>query len=131
MQLFNSSVLPTTVVSWIVPVLNRFDFLNDDQPVAAIAYYVTPVGGDVSYIIFRHGAKNYVLVAADHPDPESDGKHLQNLSKKYQFGNIITTAGESVSVKDITTDKFLDDFFVKDESIYYYCVEIWTTSTTS
>lgn len=123
MQLFNSTSLPNSVIAWITPILSKFTFLSD-KPISAVGYYVAPVGGDVSFVIFQQDDKTYVLVTADYPDPRHDSGQLQQLSQRYSFTNVITPAGEVVNREDIEIDKFLKDFFVRLDWTYYYCGSI-------
>lgn len=118
MQLFNTTNLPNSVIAWITPILGRFTFLSD-KPTSAISHYVTPIGGDVSYIIFEQEGRRYVLVTADYPDPLHDSGQLQELSG-YSFDSVIVPNGKVVTIDDIEQDKFLDRFFIHIGQTYYY-----------
>lgn len=118
MQLFNSTSLPNSVIAWITPILGKFTFLST-KPVSAASYYVTPIGGDVSYIIFEQEGRRYVLVTADYPDPLHDSGQLQELSG-HSFDSVIVPDGRAVTIDDIEREKFLDDFFIRLDQTYYY-----------
>lgn len=125
MQLFNNTYLANTEISWLVPILAHFSCFSDMKSIAAVDYYVAPIGRDRSYVILQSEHANYVLVTADYPDPLHDAGELAQLSKKYTFTHVVTPAKKRlIDVNDVGTDNVGDDFFVRLGTTYYYCAQV-------
>ena len=120
MQLFNKTSLPNAIASWLGPILSRFKYLRDNQPISLFDYFVTPVGGDTSYTVLRQGDYLYVLVTTDHPDPRYHSNELKKLSEKYTFSKLVFPDGKIISSSDALKSSTNTDFFIKEGMTYYY-----------
>lgn len=117
MQLFNKTSLPNAITNWLGLVLIRFAVFQDTHPISLLHYFVTPIGGDTSYVILRQDANLYVLVTTDHPDPLYHCNELKKLSEKYTFSKLVSPDGESLDLANLSED----NFFTKEAATYYYC----------
>jgi hypothetical protein len=120
MKLFNKSPLPNAVATWLSLIFSRFTYLQENQPILLLDYFVTPVGGDTSYIVFQQGDRLYILVTTDHPDPLYQKDELKRLSKKYVFSKLQSPNGKIVDLSDALKDGSEDSFFTKVDATYYY-----------